>query len=102
MSFRRHPLFNESLTIFAISVEATGEFKEQLESWKAGAAPQVAADAEGPKRKRRRRRRKKKGGAGAAEPGGEVVEASAESSESGEEDDGETEEVEGAEEVDVE
>ncbi|MBX5482514.1 MAG: polynucleotide adenylyltransferase PcnB [Myxococcaceae bacterium] len=57
-SFRRHPLFNEALTVFAISVEATGEFREQLDAWLSGGAPSVAPDAEGPRRKRRRRRRK--------------------------------------------
>ncbi len=60
-SFRHHPLFNEALTVFEISVEASGEHKDALEAWKAGAAPNVKPDAEGPTRRRRRRRR---GGAG--------------------------------------
>ncbi len=56
-SFRHHPLFAESLTVFEISVEASGEHKEALEAWKTGAAPTPRADAEGPPRRRRRRRR---------------------------------------------
>lgn len=71
MSFRRHPLFEESMKLFEISVEATGQFADQLAAWRAGAAPNVAVDAEGPKRKRRRRRKRKggKGSAGSTEPG---------------------------------
>lgn len=96
MSFRRHPLFNESLTVFAISVEATGEFKEQLETWKAGAAPAIAQDAEGPKRKRRRRRRKRggkgQGGAnGAVDGSASAGDGSAVSDEAGSADEGDDE-----------
>ena len=60
-SFRRHPLFNESMTVFEITVEATGEFTEQLEAWRAGSAPAPAPgaeEAEGTGKKRRRRRRR--------------------------------------------
>jgi poly(A) polymerase len=61
-SFRRHPLFREAMEVFEISVEATGEYREQLEAWRSGNAPQPAPDAEGPrKRKRRRRRRRGQG-----------------------------------------
>ncbi|MGA9523412.1 MAG: polynucleotide adenylyltransferase PcnB [Myxococcaceae bacterium] len=70
-AFRRHPLFNEALTLFEISVEATGEFRDQLEAWKAGGAPKTAPGAEGPhKRKRRRRRR-----TGGPRPEGEAAKA---------------------------
>lgn len=60
-SFRRHPLFNESMTVFEITVQATGEFTEQLEAWRAGSAPAPAPgaeEAEGTGKKRRRRRRR--------------------------------------------
>src|SRR5262249_4692965 len=58
-SFRRHPLFAEALTVFELSVEATGEHREALEAWRAGGAPAPAAGAaplEGGRRRRRRRR----------------------------------------------
>ncbi|MBN1205233.1 MAG: polynucleotide adenylyltransferase PcnB [Myxococcaceae bacterium] len=82
-SFRKHPLFGEALTVFEISVEATGEFREALEAWKSGELPPVrteAAAGEGePGRKRRRRRRRKGGrqggGAEAAAPSGEANES---------------------------
>jgi poly(A) polymerase len=60
-SFRRHPLFQQSLTVFEISVEATGEYREALQAWKAGGAPQLAPDAEALRRRRRRRRRRGRG-----------------------------------------
>ncbi|MBI3185264.1 MAG: polynucleotide adenylyltransferase PcnB [Myxococcales bacterium] len=63
--FRRHPLFNEALTVFEVSVEATGQRREALEAWKAGQAPEPPPGGEGPKRRRRRRRRGR-GGAGEA------------------------------------
>jgi poly(A) polymerase len=66
MGFRGHPLFNESLAVFEVWVRATGEYQEQLEKWKTGAAPQPTADAPGPRRRRRRRRR---GGGGDAPSG---------------------------------
>jgi poly(A) polymerase len=92
--FRRHPLFAESLVVFEISVEATGEFKEALLAWHAGTAPQPATDAEGPRRKRRRRRRRPKGQGSAAE--GEAQDAqSAASGEDAETDADEGEEEEG-------
>ncbi len=78
-AFRRHPLFNEALTVFEISVEATGDFRDQLEAWKAGGAPKTATSAEGP-RKRKRRRRRRSGGPrseGAAESTGSEPGASA-------------------------
>jgi poly(A) polymerase len=59
VSFRRHPLFAEALTVFEISVEATGEHREALEKWKSGDAPVILPDAEGPPRRRRRRRGRK-------------------------------------------
>lgn len=62
--FRSHPLFNESLAVFEVWVRATGEHKAALDAWKAGAAPAVANDAEGPRRRRRRRRRGGGGGGG--------------------------------------
>ncbi|MFZ5438611.1 MAG: poly(A) polymerase [Myxococcota bacterium] len=76
MGFRGHPLFKESLAVFEVWVRATGEYQEQLEKWKSGAAPQPMADAPGPRRRRRRRRRGgggEAGGAGSsgAEGGGE-------------------------------
>jgi poly(A) polymerase len=67
MSFRRHPLFNEALKVFEVWVEATDEFREELEQWKAGAAPNPSADAApGPARKRRRRRKRR--GTGETQP----------------------------------
>ncbi|MFZ5468938.1 MAG: polynucleotide adenylyltransferase PcnB [Myxococcota bacterium] len=60
-AFRRHPLFNEALTVFEISVEATGRFQEALAAWKAGAAPEPQPGAEGAGRRRRRRRRRRAG-----------------------------------------
>ena len=50
-------MFNESLAVFEVWVEATGEHREALERWKAGAAPAPGADAVGSRRRRRRRRR---------------------------------------------
>jgi poly(A) polymerase len=68
-SFRRHPLFQQALTVFEIAVEATGEYREALEAWKAGGAPQIAPDAEVLRRRRRRRRRRGRGVGVAGEPG---------------------------------
>jgi poly(A) polymerase len=57
--FRRHPIFNEALTLFEIAVEATGQNKEILETWKSGGVPTFEAPPEGgPKRRKRRRRRR--------------------------------------------
>jgi poly(A) polymerase len=59
-SFRRHPLFQEALTVFELSVEATGEHREALQAWRSGGAPAPPAGggpAEGGRRRRRRRRR---------------------------------------------
>ncbi|RKI72768.1 polynucleotide adenylyltransferase PcnB [Corallococcus sp. AB049A] len=69
-AFRRHPLFNEALAVYAMTVEATGEGREALEAWQAGEVPppragaNSGADAEGPRRKRRRRRRRRGNGSG--------------------------------------
>ncbi|HEX8441762.1 polynucleotide adenylyltransferase PcnB [Archangium sp.] len=68
-AFRRHPLFNDALVVFEISVEATGQHREALEAWKRGELPPLKAEGaapegEGPrKRKRRRRRSGRKPGA---------------------------------------
>jgi len=57
--FRRHPIFNEALALFEISVEATGQHQQTLEVWKSGEVPAFeAAPADRPKRRRRRRRRR--------------------------------------------
>ncbi|NNB99436.1 polynucleotide adenylyltransferase PcnB [Corallococcus exiguus] len=74
-AFRRHPLFNEALAVYAMTVEATDEGREALEAWHAGEVPPPragasnGADADGPKRKRRRRRRRRSGN-GSGEGGG--------------------------------
>ena len=60
--FRGHPMFNESLAVFEVWVEATGDHKEALQRWKTGGAPLLAAEAEGPRRRRRRRRRSERPG----------------------------------------
>jgi len=65
-AFRKHPLFAEAMTVFEISVEATGEFREALEAWKSGELPPVRpegapGDTSEPGRKRRRRRRRRSG-----------------------------------------
>jgi len=57
--FRRHPVFNEALALFEISVEVTGQHREALQAWKSGVVPSFQAAAKGhPKRRRRRRRRR--------------------------------------------
>jgi poly(A) polymerase len=69
--FRGHPLFGESLKVFEVWVEATGEHQEALAKWKAGAAPMPTAGAPGPKRRRRRRGRDRDRGPGPGPgPGG--------------------------------
>jgi poly(A) polymerase len=66
-AFRRHPLFNEALAVFTMTVEATGEGREALEAWQSGEAPPPragangAGESDGPRRKRRRRRRRRSG-----------------------------------------
>jgi poly(A) polymerase len=55
-NFRRFPLFEEALTLFALSVDATGEHKDLLEAWKSGGAPPVPAGGAHTTRRRRRRR----------------------------------------------
>ncbi|NTX04189.1 MULTISPECIES: polynucleotide adenylyltransferase PcnB [Myxococcus] len=76
-AFRRHPLFGEALTVFEMTVEATGEHREQLDAWKAGEVPPPrpeASDSEGSepggqRKRRRRRRRRRAGGEGSASAG---------------------------------
>jgi poly(A) polymerase len=63
-SFRTHPLFEDALALFELSVEATGQFAPELAAWKEGKAPMPAEGAPALPRKRRRRRRR--GGAGAS------------------------------------
>ncbi len=78
-AFRRHPLFNEAMTVFEISVEATGEFREALEAWKSGEVPPVRAEgapAEGEGGRKRRRRRRRRGGRSGT-PGAEAAAPSA-------------------------
>jgi poly(A) polymerase len=67
-SFRRHPLFNEALTVFAATVEATGRGTEELAAWRSGQVPPPVAGAPpaGPRRRRRRRRGGRPGGGGGA------------------------------------
>lgn len=65
-TYRRNPLFNEALTVFEISVEASGKFRDELEAWKSGAAPVLPPPGPGEvplggKRKRRRRRGRRGG-----------------------------------------
>ncbi len=89
-AFRRHPLFNDALVVFEISVEATGQHREALEAWKRGELPPVKAEGatsegEGPrKRKRRRRRGGRKPGAGAGATANASASAEASSGEAGE------------------
>ncbi len=96
-SFRRHPLFNEAMVVFELSVEATGEFRDALAAWRGGELPpqRTEGSAGGPAgegdavRKRRRRRRRRGGGrpggpeasSGAGESSGD--EGGSESAESG-------------------
>jgi poly(A) polymerase len=68
-AFRRHPLFDDALVIFEISVEATGQHRAALEAWKRGELPPLksaegATEGEAPRKRRRRRRRGRKPGAG--------------------------------------
>jgi poly(A) polymerase len=57
--FRKHPIFDAALTVFEISVEATGQHREALEAWKSGSVPSPSPTAPAvPKRRRRRRRRR--------------------------------------------
>ncbi|NBD08554.1 MULTISPECIES: polynucleotide adenylyltransferase PcnB [Corallococcus] len=82
-AFRRHPLFNEALAVFAMTVEATGEGREALDAWQAGEVPPPraganAGDSEGPRRKRRRRRRRRTG-SGSGEGNGSGAERPASS-----------------------
>jgi poly(A) polymerase len=67
-NFRRHPLFNESLTVFACTVEATGQGASELAAWQSGQAPAPVPGSAAPGGRRRRRRRR--GGRGGAGGGG--------------------------------
>jgi poly(A) polymerase len=60
-SFRRHPLFQEALTVFELSVEATGEHLEALQAWRSGGAPAPPSGGPAPEGGRRRRRRRRRG-----------------------------------------
>jgi poly(A) polymerase len=75
-SFRRHPLFAEALTVFEISVDASGRFKDQLEAWKAGGAPSLPPPGPGEAPSGRRRRRRRRGG-GRGGPNGDASGGSA-------------------------
>ena len=68
-SFRRHPLFQEALTVFELSVEATGEHRAELEAWRSGGAPTPAAAGPSPEGGRRRRRRRRRGPRAGSPPG---------------------------------
>ncbi|HME92386.1 MAG TPA: poly(A) polymerase, partial [Myxococcaceae bacterium] len=57
-NFRRFPLFQQALTVFALSVEATGEHRELLEVWKSGGAPTLPPAPLQPAHRRRRRSRR--------------------------------------------
>jgi poly(A) polymerase len=89
-AFRRHPLFNDALVVFEISVEATGQHREALEAWKRGELPPMKSEGgtpegEGPrKRKRRRRRGGRKPGAGPGASATATAGADASRGESGE------------------
>jgi poly(A) polymerase len=86
-AFRRHPLFNDALIVFEISVEATGQHRDALEAWKRGELPPLkpseggsSEGGEAPRKRRRRRRRsgRKNGpgeGGGVASTGGAEVSA---------------------------
>jgi poly(A) polymerase len=72
-SFRRHPLFQEALTVFELSVEATGEDREALDAWRSGGAPSTpsaGSPSEGGRRRRRRRRKGPRQGPPPGEGGG--------------------------------
>jgi poly(A) polymerase len=55
-NFRRFPLFDEALTLFALSVEATSEHQDLLGAWMSGGTPPLPT-AGAPTTRRRRRRR---------------------------------------------
>ncbi|WNG35339.1 polynucleotide adenylyltransferase PcnB [Archangium violaceum] len=100
-AFRRHPLFNDALVVFEISVEATGQHREALEAWKRGEVPSLKPEGgtseggEAPRKRRRRRRRsgRNKTGAGegasaaSASAAGGAEAAGGEAADSGESDD---------------
>ncbi|WP_257458719.1 polynucleotide adenylyltransferase PcnB [Archangium lipolyticum] len=64
-AFRRHPLFNDALIVFEISVQATGQHRDALEAWKRGELPPLKSSegsSEGGEAPRKRRRRRRRGG----------------------------------------
>ena len=72
-TFRAHPLFEESLKVFRVWVEATDERREMLAAWESGGAPEPASSAPALPGRRRRRRRGGRGrgpGPGGAPPPG--------------------------------
>ncbi|WP_164017378.1 polynucleotide adenylyltransferase PcnB [Pyxidicoccus trucidator] len=90
-AFKRHPLFNEALAVFEMTVEATGEGREQLEAWKAGEVPPPRADASdegseggGQRKRRRRRRRRRPAGGGSSGEGSSSPGSPASGSDAGE------------------
>jgi len=70
-SFRRHPLFQEALTVFECVVEASGQFEESLRAWKEGGAPQQSSVGSAAPSGRRRRRRRRGSGPSNGESAGE-------------------------------
>ncbi|QRK13878.1 polynucleotide adenylyltransferase PcnB [Archangium violaceum] len=89
-AFRRHPLFNDALIVFEISVEATGQHREALEAWKRGEVPSPKPEGgtteggEAPRKRRRRRRRSGRNKTGAGE-GASTASASGSAESSGSE-----------------
>jgi poly(A) polymerase len=84
-AFRRHPLFNEAMIVFELSVEATGEFRDALAAWKAGELPPQrtdgpVVDGEAVRKRRRRRRRRGPRPAGAEASDSEAGSGASESS----------------------
>jgi poly(A) polymerase len=74
-SFRRHPLFNEALTVFAGTVEATGQGAAELAAWQSGQTPPPvpgAAPVGGRRRRRRRRGGRGNSGGGGGPAGGDA------------------------------
>ena len=68
-SFRRHPLFQEALTVFELSVEATGEHRAALDAWRSGGVPTPPAGGSPSEGGRRRRRRRRRGPRAGSPPG---------------------------------
>jgi poly(A) polymerase len=76
LQFAHRPYFEDSLALFELMVEATGEGREALAAWQAAAVrsdealleepPEAPLSTEAAARHRRRRRRRRRGGPGAA------------------------------------